>query len=77
MAAVLHPAASERSHVSVKQRAEADKTSTPDMKAVPRDTMPCLPMTAAAAALQPRQAEWKSRSSSPGFTGPRSICSGT
>lgn len=76
MAAVLHPAASERYHVSVKQRGEADETSMPDMKAVPGDTMPCLPVTAAAA-LQPSQAERKSRSSSPGFTGPRSIFSGT
>lgn len=76
MAAVLHPAASERSNVSVKQRGEADKTSTPDMKADLGDTVPCLPVTAAAA-LHPSQAQWKSRSSSPGFTGPRSICSGT
>lgn len=79
--------ASERSHTqfplnkvggrTVIDNKGAAKTSKPNIKAVVERGTMCYRPTTAVAVFYPSEAARKSRSFSPGFTGPPSICSGT
>lgn len=85
--AVLKPAALEISKVefslnkvggrTVANNKGTAKTSKANIKAVLEHSTMCYRPMTAVAVFYPSEAERKSRSFSPGFTGARSICSGT